>query len=182
MSATAGSAPSLRRRALEDGLDSEFVDRLIAARETLFVERKAAIPSDGLGPTVASFGNTLGGWLLLGVSDDGTIAGYSPPGRAELQDHLRHVLGSEVDPLPPFAAAQVTHGDKPIGVVKIAESADTPHVTSSGVVYIREPGGKRPITDYRTLIELARRGEAARQSAEARPGQTAPREGGAFAG
>jgi hypothetical protein len=37
--------------------------------EDLFVERKQAIPADGIGRTVAAFANSLGGWVLLGITD-----------------------------------------------------------------------------------------------------------------
>lgn len=159
---------SIRRLALAD-LDNTLVDRLIGARETLMVERKAQLPSDGLGPTISSFANTLGGWLLLGVTNDGAIEGWKPPGRAEPQDWIRDTLRREVDPMPPFAAAAIERDGKPIAVVRVAESFDTPHlVASTGAVYIREPGGKRPITDHRTLIELARRGDRARALAQDR--------------
>lgn len=59
---------SLRRMTIP-----ELVQRLINEGETLFVERKERDPKDGLGATVASFANILGGWLLIGVSNVGTI-------------------------------------------------------------------------------------------------------------
>jgi hypothetical protein len=123
---------------------------------------------------VASFANMLGGWLLLGVNNDGTVVrgeqgnpiGYRPPGRADLQDHIRQLLGPQVDPLPPFAAVTVEYDGAPIGVVRVAESSDTPHVTSKGVIYQRTPGGKEPVTEARDILALARRGENARRDAE----------------
>jgi hypothetical protein len=56
---------SFRRLAMAD-LNGMALRRLIDEGETLFVQRKPAIPIVGLGPTVASFANTLGGWALLG--------------------------------------------------------------------------------------------------------------------
>ena len=92
---------SFRRLAMAD-LDEVALRRLIDEGETLFVERKQAIPSESLGPTVASFANALGGWVLLGVADDKTIHGYMATG--DFVDHLRQTLRAELDPLPPFAA------------------------------------------------------------------------------
>src|SRR5687767_4861165 len=68
----------IRRLAVAD-LDEHALERLAAHGEDLFVERKQAIPRDGIGRTVAAFANSLGGWLLLGVADDGTPVGFSPP-------------------------------------------------------------------------------------------------------
>ena len=152
---------SIRRLALAE-LDPDRLRRLVGEGEPLFVERKEATPKEGLGPTVASFANTLGGWLLLGVADDGGLRGWREHGRSDLQDHLRHVLRREVDPLPPFSARSIELEDQPIGVVRVIESVDTPHIARrTGALYIREPGGKRPISDHGTLLELARRGEEA---------------------
>jgi hypothetical protein len=140
---------------------------MIREGETL-VELKEKIPSEGLGPTVSSFANTLGGWLLLGVEDKTRkIVGWQPKGRADVVDYLRDLLRREVDPLPPFGAKPLTIDRKQIAVVRVYESADTPHlVRGTGSVYIREPGAKGPIKEHGRLIELARRGETARARAE----------------
>lgn len=159
---------SIRRMALAE-LDPDGLRRLIGEGEPLFVERKEATPKEGLGPTIASFANTLGGWLLLGITDDGNLRGWREHGRSDLQDHLRHVLRREVDPLPPFSARSIELEGEPIGVVRVIESVDTPHIARrTGALYIREPGGKRPISDHSTLVELARRGEEALRRAQHR--------------
>lgn len=157
---------SFRRLAMAD-LDEVALRRLIDEGETLFVERKQAIPREGLGPTVASFANALGGWVVLGVADDKTIHEYKAPG--DFVDRLRHTLRAELDPLPPFAAEKVEIDGKEIGVVRVFESADTPHIViGTGGVYVREPGGKRPIESHGELVQLARRGENAREKAAER--------------
>jgi len=158
---------SIRRLSIPD-LDEAGLRRLIAHGETLFVERKAAMPGKGLGPPVASFANTLGGWLLLGVGDDGDIVGFDP-GNGDFTDKMRHLLRSEIDPLPPFAAAVISLVGKEIGVIRVFESADTPHlVTKTGSIPVREPGGTRNVRDRSELIDLARRGEEARRLASER--------------
>lgn len=150
-------------------LDEEGLRNLLAEGETLFVERKETVPMGGLGATVASFANTLGGWVLLGIANDGTPVGFTGHGRSDLQDHLRHVLRNEVDPLPPFAARGMDLDGVEVGVIRIYESVDTPHILRrTGALYIREPGGKAPVQDHRALIELARRGERAREQASLR--------------
>lgn len=160
---------SLRRITIPDLIaDPGLVQRLIDEGETLFVERKATDPKVGLGATVASFANMLGGWVLIGVANDGTVIGYKPKGRADVQDHVRDLLRKQVYPLPPFAAVSVDVDNTTIGVVRVAESSDTPHITSEGVIYVRNPGGKHRVTDHRDILALARRGEDARVEAERR--------------
>jgi hypothetical protein len=148
--------------------DPAALRRLIDEGETLIVERKEAIPGEGLGPTVASFANTYGGWLLLGVADDKKIKGYDP-GAGDFTDRVRHLLRNQVDPMPPFAAQMVPIDAAQLGVVRVYESADRPHmVLGTGAVFVREPGGKRAVRDHRELLQLAQYGRDAARSARER--------------
>src|SRR5712671_6040263 len=158
----------LNRLALNDFRDASHLSRLVQAQESLFIERKAKVPSEGLGPSVGSFANTLGGILILGIDDDGNVVGFEPPGRADLADWVRERLRAELDPIPPFVADVFEYEGKSVGLVKVAESFDTPHITAAGAVYVRVPAGKQPIADHRTLLELSRRGEQAEREARNR--------------
>src|SRR5260221_8264615 len=96
--------PSLRRLALSE-LDESALRRLIEYGEDIFVERKREPPpAPGLGAEVASFANTLGGWLLLGIQDDGKIVGWTPPPKSDLQSHVGNLLRNQLDPVPPYLA------------------------------------------------------------------------------
>lgn len=162
--------PSLRRLALSD-LDADTLERLILHGEDLFVERKLQPPAPPkFGAEVASFANTMGGWLLLGVKDDKTIdTGYVVDEHLDLQSHLAAVLRKEIDPLPPFVAEMFEHEGKPVGVMRIFESADAPHIVrGSGAVYVRSSKGKEPVDDHRTLLAIAQKGEQAEAQARER--------------
>jgi hypothetical protein len=149
-------------------LDEQTLRDLVAEGETLFVERKETDPSRGIGQTVAAFANTLGGWLLLGIADDGTLKGYEA-GAGDFADKIRHKLRAQVEPLPPFSAATVNLDGFTIGLVRVFESADTPHIVlGTGSVPVREPAGTRNIESHAELIDLARRGERARADASER--------------
>jgi hypothetical protein len=85
--------PSLPRLAIPDIVaDPDLIKRLVYEGETLYVERKERDPKDGLGATVASFANMLGGWLLIGVTNDRKIR------RRFLREHPGHPL--DAWPLP----------------------------------------------------------------------------------
>jgi schlafen family protein len=162
----------LRRLALHD-LDEATLRSLIGEEEHLFVERKVQPPEPpNFGAAVASFANTLGGWLLLGIEDKtGNVKGWKLPGRADAQSHIGQLLRAEVDPPPPFVAAERKLDGKSIVVVRVFESADTPHIVrGTGAVYTRTSKGKEPITDQGVMYQLARRGEAARREAQGRLG------------
>jgi hypothetical protein len=160
---------SIRRLALGD-LDEDTLRELVEHGEDLLVERKRALPNrPGFGAAAASFANTLGGWILLGVGDDKTLHGYAKPPNLDLQSHLASVLRNECDPLPPFVAEMFELDGKPIAVLRVFESTDPPHIVrGTGAVYVRSSKGKEPVDDHRTLLELARRGREAEERARAR--------------
>src|SRR5688500_362616 len=84
---------------------------LLAENETLFVEHKSNLREDAfnVSKAVASFANTMGGWVLIGVSPDGTLnagteGGWQPVEATAFVDRVRQVIDPYIDPMPPFAA------------------------------------------------------------------------------
>lgn len=174
-------APSLRLLALGDLAASEdTLKALLAESETLFVEHKADIAKgEGyqLAKAVASFANTLGGWVLIGVKDGGKpISDWTPPSGGFV-DCVRQRLEGQVDPVPSIAADVLPIGDDRIGVVRVYESADTPHVlVADGSIVVREPAQDAklrklgryeatPIRSHIELAQLAQRGQEAERAA-----------------
>src|SRR5713226_4495769 len=77
-------------------------------RETLYLELKREATSDSarnkIAKSCAAFANTVGGLLIIGVEDDGTISGLDRPAGGEMQLWLKDVLQPRILPLPPFSA------------------------------------------------------------------------------
>jgi hypothetical protein len=132
---------NLRTLSLTDVTDDEDA---LGRGGQLLVERAAA---GDAAAAIASLANTLGGWLLV----DGELDAAS-------------VLASIQPPPPAQAATRRTGGT----VVRVAASADTPHVTADGKVLVRGTEGTEP-ADGAALRALVERGE--RGSAEARERQ-----------
>jgi hypothetical protein len=144
---------------------------LVRHGEDDLVERKRQPPSGTkFGATVASFANTLGGWILLGVNDDGTVRGWEvEPAKTDLQSHLANLLRAQVDPLPPFVAAYHQLEGQPIGVIRVFESSDVPHVErGTGAIYVRTSAGKVPVDSHAGVLALAQRGREAERAASER--------------
>lgn len=155
------------RGALAELTDEELL-RMLKLEETLFVEHKRGVGNDSryqLSKAVTSFANALGGWVLLNVHE-GKPAVSEPPWAADgappLVDTVRERLRGEIDPLPAFEA-KIMHPEDlggPVGVVRVYESADTPHiVVGSGAVFVREVAGDK---------DLVKRGGAGATSKERR--------------
>ncbi len=152
---------------------------LLAESETLFVEHKAGIEKgEGyqLAKAVGSFGNTLGGWVLVGVKDGQPIPDWTPPAGGFV-DAVRQRLERQLDPLPSFAAEVLPLGRSSVGVIRVYESTDTPHILlADGSVVVREPAqdaklrkrGKyeaTPIRSHYELAQLTQRGRVAEEAA-----------------
>jgi hypothetical protein len=132
----------------------EDLDRMLELDESLFVEHKGDLgdgTSQQLAKSVSAFANTLGGWLLIGVTNgrpNGSTAPWTSDAGPTLADSVRDRLRGLVDPLPPFEAARLQHPDGTIGVVRVYESSDTPHITlQSGAVFVREGAGDTDTTN-----------------------------------
>jgi hypothetical protein len=96
------------------------------------------------------------------------MAPSSDTGRADAQSHVGQLLAAEVDPPPPFVAAERELDGVPILVIRVFESADTPHLLGNGSIPIRTPSGTQSVSDQALLLELARRGEDAMEHARRR--------------
>jgi hypothetical protein len=167
--------PSVRRLSLSD-LNADSLRALIEHGEDVLVERKRKPPeSPKFGAAVASFANTLGGWILLGVDDDRSVFGFELDEKTDVQSHLADLLRRQVDPLPPFVAERYELDGKCVVAMRIFESADGPHIVrGTGAVYVRTSNGKQPVDDHATLIGLARAGREAEAEANARLLRGAP--------
>lgn len=173
--------PGLRSLPLH-AMTSQRLHEIIREGETLFVECKSGIAAgDGhaIAKAVASLANTLGGWVLVGVDDGGAVVEWQQPG-SSLIDAVRQRLEGKIDPMPSFAAAVVDTAEGPVGVVRVYESADTPHLVN-GTVYVREPAKDKrtsaqppylatAVRSHFELAQLVQRGELARAAAESRLG------------
>jgi hypothetical protein len=140
---------SFARGALAELTEEELV-RMLELDESLFVEHKRDLGTEThyqLAKAVSSFANTLGGWLLIGVHDGKLVASesvWASSGAPTLVDMVRDRLRGEVDAMPAFEAKALRPAgmEGPVGVVRVYESVDTPHiVVSSGAVFVREVAG-----------------------------------------
>jgi hypothetical protein len=164
----------MRNLALGD-VTPDDIRQMRAENETLFVEFKSSLDGEGykVAEAVASFANTLGGWVLIGLHDDGTPSNWTPP--ANVTDRVRQILDIWLDPLPAFAATHREHEGVPIGLIRVYESTDTPHVLRNGKVVVRSVAEVRNQTQvYRpggvdtqiVLRQLADRGRQALRDAQ----------------
>jgi hypothetical protein len=166
--------PGLRAARITD-MTPDRVRALAQLNEYLFLEFKRGTSSDREKERVAeaasAFANTLGGWILLGVEDHPRgIEGWNLGDGVDVQTHVGEILGSRIDPSPPFVTTSVVVDDRRVGVVRIFESADTPHVIKkTGAILVRGHGQTKNMpAQRRDVVDLAERGRMAMESASGR--------------
>jgi len=172
-------AVAFRDISLADLTDSELGE-MRREHETRFVENKESIGREtgfNFAKAVASFANTLGGWVLVGLDDAGEFVDWNVPESHAMTDRVRQALENEIDPMPPFAATVRQLEDQPVGVVRVYASIDAPHIMrQNGALFVRGVAEDRnaakagrfkalPVTTQTELLEYARRAETAQEEA-----------------
>lgn len=138
-----------------DDLTEEHLQKLIDDKyaEGYKVEYKREFVKD-IGKSVASFANTHGGWIVIGMIEDEKTneAKLLKPG--ELTKNPEGTLYdrcSNIDPIVYFET-HVIYKDKKNNkgyiVVKVPESKDTPHFYK-GIIYVRDGVKSEPVKEDR---------------------------------
>ena len=149
--------------------------------EGWYVEYKSEmINASALAKAVSAFANTFGGWLFLGVKEqgkDGSGAGAFPGIPKKDVDgvlqRLRHSAAQHLNPTPTFQTKVLSGPCDETGLIagasvvaiEIPQSHITPHVHKDGRIYRRVADGSepKPETDRFILDQLWRRDEPIRE-------------------
>ena len=133
----------------------------IEAPEGYYVEYKRSfIEKSKIAKLVASFANTYGGTMFLGIDEntqDNTSENFfciSGSGQ-DYKEKIRGIVNSRVDPPPRFTSHIIENSSNDIVViVSIPESRNTPHITNDGKVYRRTGEQSQPITGIKDSDSL----------------------------
>lgn len=117
-----------------------------------------------LSKDVSSFGNSDGGFLVVGVSDSQEIVGIDPTIQNKpVEEWINQVLSSNIDP-PLFyydpKVIPIPGKDKVIVIIHVPESTKKPHMVSEKHQYfIRTNDSNKPTThnQVREMFEYSRR-------------------------
>lgn len=139
-------------------LDPDVLRELLRQPESDFVERKRTADAYTLAKAITGFANADGGWLLLGVDDDGEIPGWRSKGNAQPRDWLRDLLDNEVLDVPAFEADVFDVDGTPVGVVRVPRSVLAPHWLKSSEVWERRNGQTRRASGERIRLLTLRGG------------------------
>ena len=125
-------------------LTSEEIVLLAAAGEGSNIEFKIRVPAklNELLPEICAFANSDGGYVLIGIDDEGNIKGATVDNkkRSIIQDAIRNI-----SPVLSVEIFQVDIGGKAVWVIDVPSGKDKPYVLS-GAIYVREGSNSQKLT------------------------------------
>ena len=125
-------------------LTSEEIISLAAAGEGSNIEFKVRVPKklNELLSEICAFANSNGGYVLIGIDDEGNIRGATVDNtkRSVIQDGIRNI-----SPVLSVEMFQVDVGGKAVWVIDVPSGKDKPYVLS-GAIYVREGSNSQKLT------------------------------------
>ncbi len=130
---------------LEEGFALEF-------KQTFGPSVRRKIPK-----IVASFSNSRGGWLVIGIADDSREVVPVPRGTADVSQVIGELCRRHVSPAPHFEVRfLVDPEDDSRGVILVrVDEGDFPPYVADGIVEIREGSTSGP-ADGTALVDCGR--------------------------
>ena len=121
--------------------------KLIAQGEDSYTQFKKNINNvDSLAQELIAFSNTLGGKLLIGVNDDGSIEGLSADDVRRINNLLSNAASQNVKPAINPLTKTVMIGDKLILIIDVAKGLNKPYQDNNGIVWVKSGSDKRKAT------------------------------------
>lgn len=159
-----------------DDLAAIHIGSLADKPEGWFVEyKREPCASKDYAKEAGAFANSQGGWIFVGLGEDPqTRLPTAGPGvvksdAARLRDAARDAIMQNLSPAPtielkvvdgPMPSLGIAE-DRSILVIRVAQGVETPHVHSSGRIYIRRADAAHVVEDRAELDALhARRAQA----------------------
>ncbi|MCT8580870.1 putative DNA binding domain-containing protein [Glaesserella parasuis] len=137
-------------------LDTELL-ALIQKGEDSKLQFKANVTHpDALAAEMVAFANSLGGILLIGVNDNGTLSGLTNDDVFRLNQLIANVASQNVHPSISPLTENITFPDGIVIVVHISEGISKPYMDSQGYFWTKSGADKRKITAREELLRMFR--------------------------
>lgn len=123
-------------------MTSDEIGQIVQAGETLHAEFKAEqAHADSLAAAFASFLNSEGGVLWLGLEDDGSVSGIADVDAA--RQRVDQILANNITPRATAFIEQVSVDGRTVLKITLPKGLDRPYYTRQGQCYVRVNAGKR---------------------------------------
>ena len=121
-----------------------YIQQLIQQGENAQIEFKSAqVRPDSVAREIVAFANTLGGTLLIGVEDNGTISGVD---RSDYETWLANISHNNIIPALQISIVRSIINDKTVYTVEVPKGKDKPYQTLDGKYWLRIGSTNRTAT------------------------------------
>lgn len=151
-------------------IEYSHLSQLLEIEEGYKVEYKSlwdnSLKRKHLAKTISSFANTEGGWLFVGIEDDGNISPIEK-GRTDFSQQISMIVKTKISPFPAFETRFIDcphDAKKGVLVIHVREGVESPYICD-GTIYIRIGSSKTPVksSNRAEIDNLINKGEAFRR-------------------
>ena len=136
---------------------SELLKILIRGEDSCHQFKRDATNADGLAAELAAFANSGGGWLFLGVNDDGSIAGLDGAAVKRLNQLLGNAASQHVRP-PVHPLTENVQTDRGIVIaMEIPDGLAKPYLDNQGRIWVKQGSDKRHVTSREEMQRMFQR-------------------------
>ncbi|WP_347985723.1 RNA-binding domain-containing protein [Methylomonas sp. AM2-LC] len=101
---------------------------------------------DAVAAEMVAFSNSQGGWLIIGVSDDGAISGLSATDMARLNQLISNAASQSVRPPINPITENIAMPDGMVVVVRLDQGISKPYMDNQGFIWVKSGADKRKVT------------------------------------
>ncbi len=128
-------------------MESSELLAIIARDEDSTHQFKANVTNEiSLAQEMIAFSNTLGGMLIIGASDDGTISGLTRNDMGRLSNLVSNAASQQIKPPINPLTENIALDDGLVMVVHIPKGISKPYMDKNGVIWVKSGADKRKAT------------------------------------
>ena len=132
----------------------EFLELLYKGEDSSHQFKKDVTNSDSLAAEMVAFSNGAGGKLLIGVNDDGSIAGLSSEDIRRLNNLISSTASQNVQPAINLVTENIKTPNGLVMLVDISSGIDKPYQDKNGVFWVKSGADKRKATSREEIQRL----------------------------
>ncbi|MDQ7016334.1 MAG: putative DNA binding domain-containing protein [Gammaproteobacteria bacterium] len=128
-------------------MEAEELLNIIARDEDSRHQFKANVSNEiSLAQEMIAFSNTLGGLLIIGAADDGSLSGLNREDMGRLSNLVSNAASQQVKPAINPITENIALGDNLLMVVHISPGLSKPYMDKNGVIWVKSGADKRKAT------------------------------------
>ena len=137
--------------------EADLLQTLVRGEDSRQQFKRDASNADALAAELAAFANSGGGTLLLGVNDDGSVAGLDAVAVRRLNQLLGNAASQHVRPLVHPITENVPTANGIVMVVTVADGLSKPYLDAQGRLWVKQGADKRHVTSREEMQRMFQR-------------------------